>query len=168
MEFQLKSLSHTAIPEALEKAHRYRLLDEPSQAESICLDVLRIQPANQTALVTLLLAITDQFETGVSPARAREVLRSIQGEYERAYYAGIISERSARARMKLGLPGANFKAYQEFVDAMRSYEEAEALRPSGNDDSLLRWNTCARTLMRCRDLRPQPEEAPESIPYGES
>lgn len=168
MDFQLKSLSRMAIPEALEKAHRYRLLDEPSQAESICLDVLRVEPANQTALVTLLLAITDQFDTGVSPAQARQVLRSIQGDYERAYYAGIISERSARARMKHGLPGSNFKAYHEFVEAMRSYEQAEALRPPSNDDSILRWNTCARTLMRCDDLRPQPDETLEPIQYGES
>lgn len=168
MEFQLKSLSHTAIHEALEKAHRYRLLDEPSQAESICLDVLHIDPANQIALVTLLLAITDQFETGISPMRAREVLRSIQGGYERAYYAGIIAERSARARLKQGLPGAHAKAYQEFVEAMRFYEEAEALRPPANDDSILRWNTCARTLMRHRELRPQPEKTPEPILEGES
>jgi hypothetical protein len=168
MEFQVKSISPTAIPEALEKAHRYRLLNEPSQAESICLDVLRIDPANQTALVTLLLAITDQFEAAVSPVRAREVLRSIEGDYERAYYAGIISERSARARMKQGLPGANVKAYHEFEDAMRSYEQAEALRPPGNDDSILRWNTCARTLMRYQDLRPKAEHAPEPILEGES
>src|SRR5438477_6890681 len=168
MDFQLKSLSHTAIPEALEKAHRYRLLNEPSQAESICLDILQIDPANQAALVTLLLAITDQFETGVSPARAREVLRSMHGDYERAYYAGIISERSARARMKQGLPGTNVKAYHEFADAMRSYEQAEALRPPANDDSILRWNTCARTLMRHKDLHPQPEHTLEPILEGES
>lgn len=163
MEFELKSLSEGGIPEALEKAHRYRLLNEPSQAESICLDVLRIDPANQTALITLLLALTDQFGGEVNPARAREVLRSIEGEYERAYYAGIIAERSARARMKQRMPGANFTAYGEFVDAMQWYEKAEALRPSGNDDAILRWNTCARTLMRNRDLRPQPQESFEPV-----
>src|SRR5579884_697286 len=129
MEFQLKSLSHAAIPEALEKAHLYRLLGEPWQAESICLDVLSIEPANQSALITLLLAITDQFSCDVLPARAWDVQRRIGSEYERAYYGGIISERSARARMTKGLPGANVKAYQEFQDAMRYYEQAEALRP---------------------------------------
>jgi hypothetical protein len=143
-------------------------LDEPWQAESICLDVLRVEPANQTAVVTLLLAITDQFGMDVPSSRARDILRSIQGEYERAYYAGIISERSARARMKQALPGSNFKAYQEFTDAMRSYEKAEALRPPGNDDSILRWNTCARTLMRHHELRPRPEENLEPVLEGES
>ena len=168
MEFELKSLSHTAIPEALEKAHRYRLLGEPSQAESICLDILRIDAANAAAQVTLLLAITDQFDTDVSPSRAREVLRSMQGEYERAYYAGIIAERSARARMKQSLPGANVKAYQEFTEAMAFYEKAEALRPPTNDDSILRWNTCARTLMRHHELRPAREENLEPVLDAES
>jgi hypothetical protein len=158
MDFELKSLSESAIPFALERAERYRLLNEPSQAESICLDVLNIDSDNQTALITLLLALTDQFGGDVSPARARELLPVLKGEYERAYYAGIISERSARARLKQGLRGASSVAYNEFLDAMRRYEEAETLRPGGNDDSILRWNTCARTLMRNRDLRPQPQE----------
>lgn len=163
MHFELKSLSAAAIPEALEKAERYRLLAEPWQAESICLDILRVDPENQAALVTLLLSLTDQFGREVTVGRAREVLPKIQGEYERAYYSGIILERSARARLKQGNPAAGFKAYQELVDAMRFYEQAEASRPPGNDDSLLRWNTCARTLMRNRELRPQPQERFEPV-----
>lgn len=158
MEFELKSVSEMAIPEALEKAERYRLLNEPSQAESICLDILRVDPDNQPALVTLLLSLTDQFPTEATAARAREVLGSIQGEYERAYYSGIIHERSARARMQHALLGWTSKAYCEFLDAMRCYEQAEALRPPGNDDCILRWNTCARTLMRHHELHPQQEE----------
>lgn len=168
MEYELKSLSRAAIPEALEKAHLYRLLGEASQAESICLDILCVDPANQSALITLLLAITDQFSDDVSPSRAREVLPRIEGEYERAYYAGIVSERSARARMAQGLPGSNFKAHQEFMEAMRSYEQAEAVRPAGNDDPLLRWNTCARTLMRHHELRAQPQEELEPVLDAES
>jgi hypothetical protein len=158
MQFELKPLSRAAIPPALERAHRYRLLNEPWQAESICEDVLQVDTNNQTALVTLLLAITDQFGAQISSARAREVLSRLEGEYEKAYYAGIISERSARARMKQSVPGANFRAYEEFGEAMRAYERAEALRPEGNDEALLRWNTCARTLAHHHDLRPAPEE----------
>jgi len=163
MKFDLKSLSPEAIPEALEKAHRYRLLNEPSQAESICLDILHIEPANQTALTTLLLAITDQFGADGTPARAREVLVKLTGEYERSYYAGMILERSARVHMRLALPGAVFKAYDEFVVAMQWYENAEALRPPGNDDAILRWNTCARTLMRHRELKPEHVEKLEPV-----
>ncbi len=163
MEFELKSLSADAIPEALAKAERYRLLEEPSQAESICLDILRIEPANQKALVMLLLSLTDQFGTEATPTRAREVLMNVQGDYERAYYAGIICERSARARMRQSLPSGRSRAYADFVDAMQWYERAEAFRPPGNDDAILRWNTCARTLMRHADLRPQAEERLEPV-----
>ncbi|MBV8552243.1 MAG: hypothetical protein JOY54_13145 [Acidobacteriaceae bacterium] len=163
MEFELKLLSRSAIPDALEKAQRYRLLNEPWQAESICLDILRVEPANQTALITLLLAITDQFGPEIPASRAREVLRSIQGDYEKAYYTGIICERCARARLKQGVLGANDIAYRELNDAMHWYQEAETRRPAGNDDAILRWNTCARTLMRHPELRPKPEERPEPV-----
>ena len=61
MNFELKSLSPDAIPAALEKAHRYRLLNEPEQAESICEDVLRLDPENQDAITSLILALTDRF-----------------------------------------------------------------------------------------------------------
>ena len=163
MDFELKPISRAAIPAALEKAHLYRLLNEPWQAESICEDVLRVDPRNQGALTTLLLAITDQFGIQVSTGRARELLSAMESDYDRAYYAGIVFERSARARMRHGLPGANFKAYDEFQEAMRHYERAERLRPAHNDDAVLRWNTCARTLSRTAELRPQPEEAPVAI-----
>jgi hypothetical protein len=163
MEFELKPLSPQAIPTALEKAHRYRLLNEPSQAESICLDILSIEPDNQTGLVTLLLAITDQFGGDGTPERARAVLGKLKGEYERAYYAGIIFERSARVSMSLARPGAMSNAYDGFVGAMRCYENAEQVRPADNDDSVLRWNTCARMLMSHRDLQPENVEALEPV-----
>ncbi|HWB82670.1 MAG TPA: hypothetical protein VG675_00935 [Bryobacteraceae bacterium] len=163
MQFQLKSISQSAIPEALARAERYRLIQESSQAESICLDVLQIDPENQTALVTLLLAITDQFVDGVPVSRAHNVLASIRGEYEQAYYAGIIAERAARAHRKVGFPGSGFVAYEELLEAMHWYEQAEALRPEGNDEAILRWNTCARTLMSTPELRPRPHENPEPV-----
>ena len=91
------------------------------------------------------------------------MLRQLKGEYERAYYAGIIAERAARVSMRLAVPGAVFNAYDGFVDAMRCYERAEALRPADNDDSVLRWNTCARTLMRYRELQPENVEGLEPV-----
>ncbi len=157
--FDLKSISREAIPEALAKAERYRLLNEPWQAESICLDILRIEPDHQQAIVMLLLSLTDQFGKGVSAAGAREVLPRLKSDYERAYYSGIISERWADSLLRQGSPGAGFAAYQGLREAMEHYERAESLRSPGNDDALLRWNTCARILMRNRELRPRGEEA---------
>ena len=161
--FEPKPMTKEGVPRALEKAERYRLLNEPVEAESICLDVLVVDPQNQQALVTLLLALTDQFEEGTADAlnRAREVLPRLGDEYDRCYYAGLVSERRAKARLKHGGLGANYAAYDAFQDAMSWYEKAEAIRPPGNDDAVLRWNTCVRIMQRRQDLRPAPPDRSE-------
>lgn len=163
MEFHLKPISHEAIPEALQKAERYRLLNEPAQAESICQDVIAVDPDHQQALIILLLAITDQFGHGGSLPRARDVLRRIRGAYEKAYYGGVIAERTARAQLGQASPNCAFIAYDSFRSAMECYAEAEAQRPPGNDDAILRWNCCARTLMQNQNLRPRPDETYEAV-----
>jgi hypothetical protein len=157
--FELKRLSKSAIPTALEKAERYRLLNEPLEAESICRDVLNLEPKNQAALVMLLLALTDQFdrEPPAVVTQARGILPLLQSDYERTYYAGIICERRAKARLEQVGPGSESFAYSSLREAMECYEKAEAIRPAGNDDALLRWNTCAR-IIQGRHLEPAPEE----------
>ncbi|HTT84950.1 MAG TPA: hypothetical protein VMF67_15850 [Rhizomicrobium sp.] len=163
MDYQLKPISAEGIPEALQKAERYRLINEPAQAESICHDIVAVDPDNQPALITLLLAITDQFGQGGSAPRARDVLLRIEGRYEQAYYGGIIWERMARAQMRQGSPNSAFAAYESFRRAMESYEQAETHRPAGNDDAILRWNSCVRTLKQNQTLRPRPDEAYEAV-----
>jgi hypothetical protein len=160
--FELKPLSQAAIPAALEKAVRYRLLNEPGEAASICQDVLRIEPDNQQALVTLLLALTDRLARGyaIGMAEAKELLPRLHQSYERAYYAGIISERRAKAHLLQGTPGSGFDAYENLRDAMACYEEAERLRPAGNDDALLRWNACVRLIMK-NNLFARPDDSTE-------
>ena len=161
--FELKQLSPEAIPAALAKAERYRLLNEPWQAESICQDVLRIEPGNRTALATLLLALTDQFQRGVGVQEARDVVGRMPDEYERAYYSGIVCERRAQALLQQGSHGAGAVVYDWLRQAMEWYEKAEAIRPRANDDALLRWNTCARLLMRHPHLQPGAELPAEPI-----
>jgi hypothetical protein len=163
MQFKLKPISRAGVASALERAERYRLLHEPSLAESICLDVLEIEPENRRALVTLLLAITDQFGQGAAVGKARELLPRMKSEYERCYFAGIICERLAHVQLRKGVPDSAFSAYDGLIQAMRCYEQAIDLRPPGNDDAILRWNTCARILMRNPNLRPRPDEAYESV-----
>ncbi len=164
--FELKPIHKDAINPALEKAHHYRLLNEPGEAESICLDILEIDPENQQAVVTLLLALTDRFTKGysVSATQAKEVLPRIKDDYHRAYYAGIIYERQAKARLSQGGPGSSHDAYGFLREAMSCFEKAEACRPEGNDDSILRWNACARIIMR-NNLTPRPADGSE--PYLE-
>jgi hypothetical protein len=148
--FDLKPIHEDAIPAALEKAMRYRLLNEPAEAESICLDVLNAEPDNQLALTTLLLALTDRFGAtyAVGSAQAQEALGRIRDPYEQAYYAGIIRERLAKARLAQHIPGARFHAYDLFLEALAFYQKADDLRPPGNDDARLRWNTCVRLIQR--------------------
>jgi hypothetical protein len=155
--FQPKPISRDAIPSALGKAERYRLLNEPGEAESICLDVLQIEPDNQEALVTLLLALTDQFrdETAASrhtASRAGDLIARLSDDYDRLYYAGIIRERRARAVLQRDRFAATATATEWLREAMHYFERAEAIRPPHNDDAVLRWNTCARLL----EQLPQP------------
>jgi len=158
--FELKPISPESVPAALSKAERYRLLNEPREAESICLDVLDVDPDNPRAIVLLLLALTDQFEHGPSDIviRARKVLPRLQGEYERAYYAGIICERRAKAIVRLNAPGFGGMAYEWLSEAMDWYDKADKVKPAGNDDAVLRWNTCARLLNEHPEIKPRSDE----------
>ena len=160
---ELKSLHKDAIPSALAKAERYRLLHEPWQSESICEDVLRVDPDNQTALVTLLLALTDQFGQALKVQEAKAVIARLRDEYERAYYSGIVAERRAHALLHQARHVSASAIHDWLREAMDWYEKAEAMRPPANDDALLRWNTCARLLMRNPQLQPGGRERHEPI-----
>jgi hypothetical protein len=142
----------------LKRAEHYRLLNDPAQAESICRDVLRVRPDDPHALITIILAITDQFAAaeGGSGARvAREYAAKLSGEYERAYYTALIREREARALLTRGM--ASRFAYEGLREAMALYERAERSSPEANDDAVLRWNSCVRTIRRFR-LGPRDDE----------
>jgi hypothetical protein len=155
--FPLKPITVDGVAAALEKAERYRLINDPSSAESICLDVLAVDPGNQEALITLILAISDQSAEGPAAAyqRAMEALPELTDEYKRVYYEGLICERRAKAHLAVGTPNVGEVAYDWLRRAMEHYERAEALRPPGNDEPILRWNTCVRILERGKQhLRP--------------
>ena len=146
--YELKPISRDAIPRAIQKAERYRLLNQSWAAESICLDILEIDPENQQVLAMLVLALTD-LQSGVAASgvkRAKEYLARITDEYQRTYYSGMIAERRGQALLSQGGIGSGGMAIESFKEAMRWYEKAESIRPPGNDDSILRWNTCARVL----------------------
>lgn len=163
--FELKPISGGAIPAALQKAERYRLLNEPAAAESICLDILQVEPDHQAALVMLLLARSDRFPQTMASgvAAAREVLPRLTEPYAQAYYAGVISERSARAIQEQGRPGSGPMVYHALRSAMESYQAAEQLAPRDNDEARLRWNTCARILNAAPHLAPRAEEHLEPV-----
>jgi hypothetical protein len=146
MEYKLKPISRAGINEAIAKAELYRYLNEPGEAESICRDILAQEPENQTALRLLGLAITDQFTGGMSDRyrEADHTFRALTDAYEQAYYNGILHERKAKAQLRAGLPPHTVAP--SFEEALKCFEEAEGIRPPGNDDAILRWNRCVRLL----------------------
>jgi hypothetical protein len=159
--FELKKISPDGIPHSLERAERYRLLNDPAQAESICRDVLAVDAHNQDALRALILSLSDQFADSSGSAReARTLVNQLADEYERAYYTGLVFERETRAYLarKTVVRSA---AYDGFRHAMEWFERAEALRPPGNVDAVLRWNSCARAIER---ERLEPEAQSHELP----
>lgn len=162
--FELKPISHDSVAGALAKAERYRLINEPSEAESICHDILQVEPGNQAALINLILALTDQIPHDARVfADALANVTHLDSPYDRAYYAGIAWERRAKARYQTGGPGAHRYVYEWIVTALGLFETAEPLRPPGNDDALLRWNACIRFLNHHRELAPESEDIAEPI-----
>ena len=161
---ELKSISKQAIPKALAKAEKYRLLNDPRNSESICRDVLRADAENPEALVMLLLALTDQFGKNLRVAvyHAEEVLPRIRDEYARTYYEGVVCERWAKAQAEQGVPG--YIVYDWLCRAMGLYEKATAISPPDNDDAILRWNACARIIKRNDQIKPKPQD--QSIEAG--
>jgi tetratricopeptide (TPR) repeat protein len=151
--FELKRLSRSAIPAALAKAERYRLLNEPDEAQSICEDILTADADNFDAVRTLILALTDSFPTQQgSVSRAQELVARLPSEYERAYFSGLVCERRARALLARSGPGRALPAGDLLREAMKAFERAESVKPADNDDALLRWNACARLFERHPEL----------------
>jgi tetratricopeptide (TPR) repeat protein len=153
MEFKLKTISQAGIDEANRKAERYRFLNQPWEAESICRDVLAVDPENQLALRNLGLAITDQFTGHLTdqfghvkdrPTEAENAFLKLTDPYERLYYIGIMHERRAKSQLAAGFPP--YALFSIFEDAMRCFREAEDIRPPANDDAILHWNSCVRLL----------------------
>lgn len=150
---ELKRIRPESIPRAIAKAERYRLLNEPRAAESICRDVVAVDSGNASAIKILILAITDQFADaaasrgiGKRKDEVQELLAQLPDEYSRRYYAGIMLERWAK-----GLLAADYERrtiHDVFEQAMGEYEAAEGLADTDNEDAVLRWNTCARIIDR--------------------
>jgi len=158
--FELKPISTEAIPSALEKANRYRLLNEPGAAESIYLDILAVDPDNQEAIKNLVLAMSDRFgkDYAVGDTHINEYVAKLRDEYQRAYYTGIVYERRAKATLNKG----GLQAYELFVHAMEWFEKADDMMGDHNEEAKLRWNGCARIINR-NQLQPHVMGATDTL-----
>jgi len=124
MEYDLKYISPAGIAEAINKVELYRSLNEPEEAESICRDILNVEPGHQLALRLLGLTLTDQFAGGASDLyrETEQIFQRLNDPYERLYYAGILYERRAKAQLKAGLPA--YALLPLFEQALRAFAEA--------------------------------------------
>lgn len=163
--FKLKPLSKESVDAALGKAEHYRLLNQPRLAESICLDVLEIEPGNQKAKVVLLLALTDQFKQSSTKTsqQALQIANSLKDEYSKIYYTGIIHERRGAASLNSSSPGGDFDAYEWYREAMEFYEKADEINHGENNDPILRWNTCARIIMESHLSQRPSDDDPQML-----
>jgi hypothetical protein len=166
VELKLKTISQSGIPEAIARAEHYRYLNEPEETESICRDIIAVEPENQAALRLLAMAITDQFNGRESDryVEALGIVESLSDAHKRLYYAGIIFERRAKAQLRIGRPPHNVIVL--FEEAMRHFAEADKIRPPGNENSSLRWNRCVRIIESIPKLEHEAEmfEAGDSPP----
>ncbi len=163
---ELKPLNLEAVAGALKKAERYRLLNEPEEAESICLDILAVVPTHQEALILLLLALTEKFpHNGLKPAfqEALDVVDRLDSQYCKSYYTGIIFERRAKTHYKKGGPGSEAVAYDWYIKAMEAFNEALAGCDPNNQDAVLRWNSCARFINSHPNAKGDDADEPEML-----
>jgi tetratricopeptide (TPR) repeat protein len=159
MERKLKTISQESIPEAISKAEHYRHLNEPEESESICHDILAVDPENQTAMRILGLAITDEFRGGTSDRyiEAEKMFQRLSDPYQREYHLGLLAERRAKAQMRAGHPPRLLTHL--FEEAIVHFERAERLSPPKNDDAMLRWNRCVRLLDKLPAEFPAPQNS---------
>jgi len=151
MSYELKRLPRANLEAAIAKAAHYRDLNQPEEAESICRDVLDVDPGNQAAFKLLGLAITDQFPGGQVGLLEEAVaaFERLAEEYERVYHVGVAWERAAKAHLERG---EAHSAVTSFEHALRLFQKAEAMRPD-SPDPILRWNRCVRLLSNHPSLR---------------
>lgn len=151
MSYALKQLPRANLDAAVAKAAHYRDLNQPEEAESICRDVLDVDPHNQAAWKILGLAITDRFATGQVGLleEAVEAFERLGDEYERVYHVGVAWERAAKAHLERN---EAHSAVTSFEHALRLFEQAENLRRD-SPDPILRWNRCVRLLSNHPSLR---------------
>ncbi len=156
----LKKLPAHELDKAIEKAKLYRDLNQPEEAESICHDVLVVDPKHQNALRILGLAITDRFDEIVVGLfeEAMRVFGQLESEYDRVYHEGIAWERLGKIHLKRGEGHGALTALEH---ALEYFEQAEKLAPSSNPDAILRFNRCVR-LFQTHKLLEDAFDAPHS------
>ena len=152
---ELKTLGADQVSSALAAAEQCRAGGEAETAESICTDILEVDPGNARAIELLLWSRVDLLGEGRygGVERAQEALALVQSDFERHYLEGVICEQ--QARFLIGKRGRHSSrvAYDWFRHAMDAFEEAARIAPDRPEASL-RWNACLRSIERDRHCAP--------------
>ena len=98
--------------------------------------------------------------------RRRRTAERIRATRPRLLHRHHLGERRAKARLRRGVPDCGPRAYEWLREAMNWYEKPKPSALHGNDDALLRWNACARLIMRDRRLVPAPRRARRASAAG--
>jgi tetratricopeptide (TPR) repeat protein len=151
MAFELKRLPQKSLDAAVKKAEHYRDLNQPEEAESICRDILDVDPRHAVAWRLLGLALTDRLHSG-SAGLLEDAIAAfdhLADEYDRTYHHGVAWERAAKAHLERN---EAHSAVTSFEHALELYGRAEAMHPD-SPDPVLRWNRCVRLLATHPSLR---------------
>ena len=135
------------------------ILQRSRRPIGISLDILAVDASNQAG--SSFCCSRSPISSGnplTFHERARDTLALLESETTRPprIIAGATRESAAGARRR----GSSAGVCDWIAEAMRYFERAEWLRPSGNDDARLRWNACARFSTVPR-LRPAAEDVRE-------
>ncbi len=162
MGWELKALKARNLTAAVTLAKRYRDLNQPDEAESICRDILAVAPDNDEARRTLGLALTDRFPAAYVTLfdEACTTFDKLRSEYDRVYYTGIAWERYAKAQLEAGRVENAIHAFEE---AIRRFDRSDKLGSPDDPDSVLHYNRCVRALTTHPDIvrvseRPPPPD----------
>ncbi len=164
---QLRRLDGHDLGAACEKAEKYRDLNQPDESDSICRDVLAVDPKNQQALRTLGLSLTDRFRENSMQFRveAIAVFARLDSEYERIYLTGIVWERYAKTLLHQEVWRSAFDAFHRALDL---FDRAEDLASGDDPDPILRWNRIVRELTtHPRLIAAEHQEEASEIDFGD-
>ena len=151
MAWQLKALGTRNLTAAVTLAKHYRDLNQPEEAESICRDILDVDPRHAVAWRLLGLALTDQMHSG-SAGLLEDAIAAfdhLADDYDRTYHHGVAWERAAKAHLERN---EAHSAVTSFEHALGLYARAEELHPD-SPDPVLRWNRGVRLLETHPSLR---------------
>lgn len=152
MALELKPLRARNLAAAVNLAKHYRDLNQPEEAESICRDILAVEPENEDALRILGLALTDRFPAAWMTLfdEACACFGRLRSPYEQAYYTAIAWERFAKAQVEAGRA---HNAVHAFEEAITRFEAADKLGSPDDPAPILHYNRCVRALLDNPSLR---------------